>query len=188
MIARALFTAFLLAANLPATAGDWPWWRGPGHDGAAASDAAPPTAFGEDQGILWSVAIPGRGHGSACVAGDRVYLATADEETQIQAMHGFDRATGKLLWTTTIHENGLTQKINKKASWASVTPACDGERIYINFLSGDAVTTTALDLDGKFTFTAGVAHADTWAAGRDLTKGDDIMRGAWREAFTSQEC
>jgi hypothetical protein len=79
MIARALFTAFLLAANLPATAGDWPWWRGPGHDGAAASDAAPPTAFGEDQGILWSVAIPGRGHGSACVAGDRVYLATADE-------------------------------------------------------------------------------------------------------------
>jgi len=149
MIARALFTAFLLAATLPAAAGDWPWWRGPGHDGAAASDAAPPTAFGEDQGIRWSVAIPGRGHGSACVAGDRVYLATADEETKIQAMHGFDRATGKLLWTTTIHENGLTQKINKKASWASVTPACDGERIYINFLSGDAVTTTALDLDGK---------------------------------------
>jgi outer membrane protein assembly factor BamB len=148
MILRALFAATLFSA-LPTSAGDWPWWRGPNHDGSTASDASPPTAFGEEKGIQWSVPLPGRGHGSACVAGDRVYLATADEETQIQAMHGFDRATGKLLWTTVIHEKGLTQKINKKASWASVTPACDGERVYINFLSGDAVYTTALDLDGK---------------------------------------
>ena len=128
---------------------DWPWWRGPGRDGVAAADATPPTEFGLEKNVRWSVPIPGRGHGSASVVGDRVYLATADEEKQIQAMHGFDRTTGKLLWTTVIHEKGLTQKINKKATWASCTPACDGERVYINFLSGDAVSTTALDLDGK---------------------------------------
>ena len=152
MMPHALFVTLLLLSLLPSPpllSSDWPWWRGPNHDGSTASDAAPLTAFGGKKGVRWSVPIPGRGHGSACVAGDRVYLATADEETQIQAMHGFDRSSGKLLWTTVVHEKGLTQKINKKASWASVTPACDGERVYINFLSGDGVSTTALDLDGK---------------------------------------
>src|SRR5690606_19759865 len=48
-----------------------------------------------------------------------------------------------------VHEKGHKQKIHKKATWASATPACDGERVYINFLSGDAVHTSALDLDGK---------------------------------------
>ncbi len=144
----AFFLAFLICpAVLPAA--DWPWWRGPERNGVAGADAEPPQEFGLKAGIRWSVDLPGRGHGSACVVGGRVFIATADEETQIQAMHGFDRASGKLLWTTPIHEQGHTQKINKKASWASVTPACDGERVYINFLTGDAVFTTALDLDGK---------------------------------------
>jgi len=130
-------------------AGDWPWWRGPDRNGVAAADSRPPLQFGESSGVKWSVPLPGRGHGSACVVGDRVFLATADEEKQVQAMHGFDRATGKILWTTVIHENGLKQKLNKKASWASSTPACDGERVYINFLAGDSVSTTALDLEGR---------------------------------------
>src|SRR5204863_3961252 len=35
------------------------------------------------------------------------------------------------------------------SSAASSTVACDGERLFINFLNGGAVHTTALDLDGK---------------------------------------
>lgn len=143
-----LFLALSLCPVL-LQSGDWPWWRGPERNGVAGPDAAPPVEFGSGKNVRWSVPVPGRGHGSACVFGDRVFLATADEEKQIQAMHGFDRASGKSLWTTVIHENGLSQKLNKKASWASSTPACDGERVYINFLAGDAVHTTALDLDGK---------------------------------------
>lgn len=149
MTSRCAFLLALLICPVVLPASDWPWWRGPERNGVAGADAAPPQTFGLETGIRWSVDLPGRGHGSACVVGDRVFIATADEETQVQAMHGFDRASGKLLWTTPIHEKGHTQKINKKASWASVTPACDGERVYINFLSGDAVFTTALDLDGK---------------------------------------
>ncbi len=148
MLTRLYFLFALLSAT-PLLSSDWPWWRGPANNGSAAADCRPPLQFGETEGVKWSIPIPGRGHGSACVAGDRVYLATADEETQIQAMHGIDRTTGKVLWSTTVHENGLKQKINKKATWASATPACDGERVFINFLTGDAVVTSALDLDGK---------------------------------------
>ena len=144
-----LFSLLALLAPASGSADDWPWWRGPSRNGVAAAEASPPVDFGTEKGVKWSVDLPGRGHGSACVVGDRIYLATADEEKQLQAMHAFDRATGKTLWSTVVHQNGMTQKSNLKGSWASATPACDGERVYINFLSGDAVYTTALDLDGK---------------------------------------
>ncbi len=131
------------------TAGDWPSWRGPNHNGVADPAQSPPLEFGLDKAVKWSADLPGRAHGSACVAGERVFIATADVEKQVQAVNAFDRTTGKPLWSTVVHEKGLTQKINQKASWASATPACDGERIFINFLTGDAIVTTALDLDGK---------------------------------------
>lgn len=131
------------------TAGDWPSWRGPNHNGVADPAQSPPLEFGLDKAVKWSADLPGRAHGSACIAGERVFIATADVEKQVQAVNAFDRTTGKPLWSTVVHEKGLTQKINQKASWASATPACDGERIFINFLTGDAIVTTALDLDGK---------------------------------------
>ena len=145
---RVLFLSlFLLVSNL--RAGDWPWWRGPDRNGVADAAQEAPTDFGIGKGIKWSANIPGRAHGSACIVGDKVFIASADEERQLQSMHAFDRSTGKALWTAVVHENGMTQKSNKKASWASSTPACDGERVYMNFISGDAVYTTALDLEGK---------------------------------------
>jgi outer membrane protein assembly factor BamB len=139
----------LLFFTAPVFAGDWPWWRGPDRNGVAEPDQKVPTEFGFEKNIKWSVDLPGRAHGSACVVGDKVFIASADEEKQIQAMHAFDRSTGESLWTTVVHEKGMTQKSNQKASWASGTPACDGERVYINFITGDAVYTTALDLKGK---------------------------------------
>jgi outer membrane protein assembly factor BamB len=142
-----LFCALLPVAA--ASGGDWPWWRGPQRDGIAAPGQEPPVDLGAPDALRWSADVPGRAHGSACVAGDRVYLASADEATQVQALHGFDRATGKPLWTTVIHRDGMTQKTNRKETWASGTPACDGERIFMSFVHGDAVFTTALDRDGN---------------------------------------
>jgi outer membrane protein assembly factor BamB len=40
-------------------------------------------------------------------------------------------------------------KENAKSTLASSTPACDGERIFVNFLNGGSVHTTALDRSGK---------------------------------------
>ncbi len=92
--------------------------------------------------------MPGRGHGSPIVVGDRVFLATADHERQVQELLCLDRQTGKLLWQTEVHQGKFETKGNKKASLASATPACDGQRVFINFLHDGAIYTTALDLDG----------------------------------------
>ncbi len=128
---------------------DWPAWRGPTRDGLAATGQNPPTRWSETKGVLWKAAIPGRGHGSPTIVGDRVYLATADSSKQTQSVLCLDRRDGKELWQTVVHQGGLDTAGHRNTTQASSTVACDGDRLYINFLNGKAVHTTALDLQGK---------------------------------------
>lgn len=128
---------------------DWPWWRGPNHDGWADADQSPPMKWSSKENVVWKTPVPGRGHGSATVVGQQVFLATADHERQVQSVLCFDRATGKRLWETEIHQGGFTTAGNGKSSLASGTVACDGERLFINFLNDGAVYATALSLDGQ---------------------------------------
>lgn len=128
---------------------DWPWWRGPTRDGVAAAGNTPPTKWSESENILWKASVPGRGHGSPIIVGDRVFLAAADNDSQVQSLLGFDRKTGKQLWQTEVHRGGFAVGGNAKSSHASSTPACDGSRVYITFLNGGAIHATAFDLEGK---------------------------------------
>ncbi len=128
---------------------DWPAWRGPTRDGIAASGQNPPVQWSETEGILWKAPIPGRGHGSPTVVGDRIYLATADRVKQTQSVLCLDRLTGKVVWQTEVHASLAEPGKHSNSSAASSTVACDGERLFINFLNGGAVHTTALAPDGK---------------------------------------
>ncbi len=128
---------------------DWPAWRGPTRDGIAASGQTSPVQWSETQGILWKAPVPGRGHGSPTVVGDRVYLATADPVKQTQSVLCLDRRSGKFVWQTEVHGSAADPGKQSNSSAASSTVACDCERLFINFLNGGAVRTTALDLDGK---------------------------------------
>ncbi len=128
---------------------DWPWWRGPLRDGRAYSEQSPPVRWSESENVVWKSPVPGRGHGSITVVGQRLFLATADEQQESQSVLCFDRETGQKLWQTIVHEGGLTKKGNRKSTQASSTLACDGTRLFVNFLNRDAVYTTALTMDGN---------------------------------------
>ncbi|MGB7327228.1 MAG: PQQ-binding-like beta-propeller repeat protein [Rubripirellula sp.] len=138
----------LVADGFHFEASDWPWWRGPLRNGTALADQTPPLNFGASQNVLWKAAIPGRGHGSATVFGSQVFLVTCDEETKSQSLLCFDRGTGTQLWNKLVHASGGMWK-NSKSSAASMTPACDGQRVFVNFPNNGALVTTALDLDGN---------------------------------------
>src|SRR5688572_10388541 len=56
---------------------DWPWWRGPSRNGIATNAA--PVNFSAADGYVWKASVPGRGHSSPIVVGNRVFLTTADE-------------------------------------------------------------------------------------------------------------
>ena len=133
--------------NVAAT--DWPWWRGPNRNGIAAADQSPPLEWSDSKNVLWQAAIPGRGHGSITVVGNRVFLATAEDKQELQSVLCYDRRTGKRLWKTDVHRGKLDMKGNAKATRASSSVACDGHRVFINFVNAGAVYTTALDLNGK---------------------------------------
>ncbi|MEW6302425.1 MAG: PQQ-binding-like beta-propeller repeat protein [Verrucomicrobiota bacterium] len=140
--------AFLFTAGAATISpDDWPAWRGPTRDGIAAPGQSPPVQWSETENIVWKTPVPGRGHGSPTVVGQRIYLATADGEAQ--GVLCLDRATGKRVWHTIAHKGGLDSAGHRNTSQASSTVACDGERLYINFLNSGGIHTTALDLNGK---------------------------------------
>ena len=148
--AAALEPAGLSGLQFPAS--DWPFWRGPDQNGVASAKQTPPTSWSETENVLWRAEVPGRGHSSPVVIGDRVFITSADHEREVQIVLGLDRATGKQLWETIVHRGGFEtrgKKMNLKATLASSTIASDGSRLFINFLNDNAVWTTALDLDGK---------------------------------------
>lgn len=128
---------------------DWPWWRGADRNGHAATNQMPPLSWDEEKNVVWKAPVPGRGHGSPIVVGKQVFLATADVDTHVQSVICYDRSNGQQVWKTDLHTSIPPKKMNKKATMASSSPACDGERVFINFLHDGAVYTTALSLDGN---------------------------------------
>lgn len=142
-----------MAAEPGALEAGWPWWRGVHRNGIASADQDPPISWSAQENIRWRARVPGRGHGSPTVLGDRVFLATADEQRKVQIVLSFDRESGEQKWESIVHEGGFEnkskRKANEKASLASSTIATDGSRLFINFLNDSAVVTTALDLKGN---------------------------------------
>jgi outer membrane protein assembly factor BamB len=127
---------------------DWPWWRGPSRNGIATSTPVP-VKFSDTGGYLWKAPVPGRGHSSPVVVGDRVYLTTADESRETQSVVAFDRASGELVWHERISQGGFPAKNHPKNSEATPTIACDGERLFVTFFHHQAIHVTALGLDGN---------------------------------------
>jgi hypothetical protein len=139
----------LLGTRGPDPAADWAQWRGPGGNNVAAAGQEPPTAWSETQNVVWKAEVPGRGHSSPVVVGERVFLTTADEAEQVQSVLAYDRKTGKLAWKTDVHKGHFPRKIHAKNTHASSTVACDGERLFASFFNNEHVHVTALDLEGK---------------------------------------
>jgi outer membrane protein assembly factor BamB len=149
--AKPVLCASLLAGALSlagsAHAENWPCWRGPRGDGTVLETNVP-TQWDVATQALWKTAVPGTGHASAIVWGNRVFTVTAQPEKLDRILLCFDRATGNILWQQTV-VHGPLEKIHKENSYASGTPATDGKRVYVTFRVGDEIVVGAHDLDGK---------------------------------------
>ncbi len=160
-----LFTSEVFAEN-------WPCWRGPRGDGSSDETNVPTTWNGvTGDNIAWKAAIPGVGHASPVVWGDRIFLVSCLEEEKRRLLICLDRSTGKELWQKDVVQSVLETK-HQLNSHASGTPATDGERIYVTFLVTDGsevpapnvgtqrpvtpgqMLVAAYDFDGKQLWTA----------------------------------
>jgi len=139
------------AANLPPAKfapDDWPGWRGPQYDGVATESVVPAT-WSDTQNIVWKSKLPGRGHSSPIIVGDRIYLETADDAAQTQSVLAVNRATGKWVWQTTIFEGGFEEAMHNENTQASSTLATDGERLFALFLNDRRIWCSGLSLEGE---------------------------------------
>jgi outer membrane protein assembly factor BamB len=135
-----------LALSSSLWAENWPRWRGPRGDGTSLEKNIP-TQWSETQNIAWKTAIPGKGHASPIVWNDRVFVVTAEKEKKQRLLLCLDRSNGKILWQQTVLEAPL-EHVNSLNSYASSTPATDGERVYVSFLDVDRMFVAAYDFEG----------------------------------------
>lgn len=178
----AIVTAIYVAVSGHAASSNWSQWRGP--DGTGIStETNLPTEWSAGKNIAWKTAIPGRGHSSPIVWGDRVFLTTDIEgETVAGAKavkhviegqdflhpdsigadrkHTFkvlclDRASGRILWEQTAYQGTVYDDRHRKGSYASPTPATDGQNVYAWFgAEGDGLY--CYDYAGKLLWKASV--------------------------------
>jgi outer membrane protein assembly factor BamB len=126
-------------------AADWPRFRGPNGAGIA-DDKTIPVKWSEKD-IIWKVALPGDGNSSPIIWGDRIFLQSASKDGRERHLLSLNAADGATVWKTMVA--GARAHINKKNSWASSTPATDGERVYALFWDGNKVALHGFDFNGN---------------------------------------
>ncbi len=161
---------FLVLASLLG-AENWPSYRGA--QGSGVSTKAAPVNWNADssagplKNVLWRTPIPGLGHASPIVWGNRLFVATAvrtegeaplrvglygdggsadDNVEQSWKVYCLDRETGRVVWERTA-KTGLPRAArHTKATHANTTLATDG-RYLLAFFGSEGLF--AYDLTGK---------------------------------------
>ncbi|MFO0904650.1 MAG: PQQ-binding-like beta-propeller repeat protein [Pirellulales bacterium] len=130
----------IFLASTPATAENWPNWRGPRYDGTAAGDAYP-TKWSETENVAWKIKLPGKGSSTPIVWGERIFLTYGADEQNVVAC--FDRH-GKPQWTTPVGKEKPGK--HKKATGSNPSAVTDGRHVFVYFKSGDLA---CLTFDGR---------------------------------------
>jgi hypothetical protein len=159
MMARSIgvLTLALLLSNV-ISADNWPQFRGP--DQGRAPEANLPVSWSATENVLWKTPLPGPGHSSPIIWGDRIFLTAfepastgmmASIMSQLGSREGrllvlaLDKGTGRILWEREVPVDSMGTLHNTNAP-ASPTPVTDGERVYVYFGQKGLM---AFDFDGK---------------------------------------
>jgi len=122
----------------------WPRFRGPNGSGVA-TDAIP--VKWEQQHFKWKTALPGTGHGSPIVWGDKVFVLCADENTGERTAAAVEAQSGRVIWKLIFPAKA--HKHHKQNSFASSTPAADAKSVFFSWGTPEQLTIAALSHDGE---------------------------------------
>jgi outer membrane protein assembly factor BamB len=178
----------VLSLRAPSSSGftfntsNWSQWRGPEGTGLS-NETGLPIEWGAGKNIKWSAKIPGQGHSSPIVWGNKVFLTTDIEGEPVPGAkavehkmegkvfvhpdsvganrkHTFkllclDRSTGRALWEQTAYAGTVYDDRHRKGSYAAPTPATDGDRVYVWF-GGEGDGMYCYDFNGKLVWKTAV--------------------------------
>jgi len=123
---------------------EWTRFRGPDGTGIGKGESIP-VSFTEAD-YRWKVKLPGTGHSSPVLWGDRIFLTCTDDASKQRDVVCLDARSGQTLWSTTMAFTPYRH--NRLNSFAATTPAVDAERVYVNWISGGTFVALALDHAG----------------------------------------
>lgn len=134
---RSVVLFFFVAGLIRAE--NWPGWRGPSGDGVSAGKGIP-TKWSSTENIAWKIAVPGEGHSSPIVWGDKVFLTSSLTEKNKRILLCIDRLSGQTVWQRDVVQSP-PETVHRLNSRASGTPATDGKQVYVTFMraEGDEV-------------------------------------------------
>lgn len=209
--AIALVVGFALLP-LAASADNWPQFRGASMNPVVADNPNLPEKWSTTENVKWVKDIPGLGWSSPVVWGNKVFLTTVDaagdwerpkaglynpvgravpldiDHAWIVYCFAFD--TGEKLWEKRVHVGKPATSRHPKNTYASETPATDGEHVF--FLFGD-VGLYAFDMDGNEVWKHEITPKETmsnWGpAGSPIIYDGNVimlydnMEASWLAAF-----
>ncbi len=173
MSARCSLFMLLAGLFLPAMASranDWPGFRGPGGRGVALGQKTAETwdaTNSADKAIQWTIDVPGLGHSSPTIIGDKIFLATAvptsgdaplnvgpnggiaaadDNGEQTWWVLCYDKATGMEKWRKAARKGIPRATRHAKATHANTTIAANADRV-VAFFGSEGLY--CYDHDGK---------------------------------------
>jgi outer membrane protein assembly factor BamB len=113
----------------PASADNWPQWRGPHGDGLSAETDIP-TEWGADKTVAWKLKMPGIGAGTPVVWGDKIFVTSVDGDDVVLLCVGTD---GKEKWKEKLSGTGAKRYPNPggaDVSDASASCSTDGKHVW----------------------------------------------------------
>jgi len=159
-VALAVVTIFLGSPSRPASAGDWPRWRGPQSNGACR-EVELPVAWSEGQGVgvVWKCELPPWGDSTPVIWGDAIFLTSQTDDGKLLLLK-ISKSKGKIEWTSQVGsgkaeavklyrktgEERRSQKFHSDHNYASPSCVTDGEVVIAHFGSGDLA---GYDFEGK---------------------------------------
>lgn len=196
--ARISFLTFAAVCGITSVlhASDWTQFRGPQGNGYVAELRHPET-WSDTENVAWAVELTGSGWSSPIVVGTRVFVTMAISEAGTKPL-GMTQGTrnmqsmglggkkptetfqfavaclnlndGSLLWQKSLEQKIPTHAIHPSNSFATESPATDGEKLFVYF--GAIGLVAGLDLDGNELWRRDVG---TFKTGNDFGTGSSLM-------------
>jgi outer membrane protein assembly factor BamB len=139
----ALIIFFALLADCAGQ--EWTRFRGPNGSGISQAKTIPTTWTEGD--INWKATLPGIGHSSPVLWGQKIFLTSADSDAGEVYVICIAAADGAILWQKAFPFSKFHKHDNN--SFASGSPAVDEHRVYACWSSPASYQLVALDFNGN---------------------------------------
>lgn len=177
-----VWTCGLLLLGIAGNTQEWTRFRGPNGSGLGQAHALP-SQWAPDAAV-WKTQLPGPGHGSPVLWGERVFVNCATASGQRFTVAALDAADGKLVWSQDFAGGGFN--LHRNNTFASSTPTVDAQRLYVALQHDGTIRLAALSHAGEpvweyavgaCEFQHGMGHSPILHEGLVIYSNDQIGPG-----------